>query len=179
MSTIDLIILGILLENPMNAYELTRFIDNKQVGRLLKISTPAVYKCCKRLFKAQYLDGKTVREGEMPEKVIYSVNQKGQARFYNLMEHFSGNLNPFYFEFNCFLLNIDKIEKTKALEMLENLKARLQELKGWIIQHEKEVSSSIVFPARTIIKQYRMMVITLVTWIEETIEDYKREHKIG
>ncbi len=179
MSTIDLIILGILLEHPMNAYELTGFIDNKQVGRLLKISTPAIYKCCKRLFKAQYLDGKTVREGEMPEKVIYSVNQKGQAHFYKLMEHFSGNLNPFYFEFNCFLLNIDKIEKTKALEMLENLKAQLQELKGWIIQHEKESSSTIGFAAGMIVKQYRMIIVTLVTWIEETIDDFKREHHLA
>jgi len=178
MSTTDLIILGILLENPMNAYGLTHFIDDKQVGRLLKISKPAVYKCCKRLFKAGYLDGETVREGELPEKVIYSVNQKGQDRFYELMEHFSGKLNPFYFEFNSFLWNIDKVEKTKALEMLENLKAQLQEMKDWIIQHEKEKSLSIVFPARTIIKQYRMMIITLVTWIIETIDDYKREHNI-
>jgi hypothetical protein len=95
------------------------------------------------------------------------------------MEHFSGNINPFYFEFNSFLWNIDRLEETKALEMLENLKAQMQEMKDWIIQHEREVSSSIDFPARTIIKQYRMMVITLVTWMEETIDDYKREHKIG
>lgn len=179
MSTIDLIILGILLQNPMNAYELIRFIDDREVGRLLKISTPAIYKCCKRLFKAGYLDGEKVREGEMPEKMIYAVNQKGQDRFYKLMEHFSGNVNPFYFEFNCFLLNIDKLEKTKALEMLENLKVQLQELRDWIIQHEKEKSSSIAFNARMIVKQYRMMITTLVTWIEETIEDYKREYKMG
>ncbi len=179
MSTIDLIILGILLQNPMNAYELIRFIDDKEVGRLLKISTPAIYKCCKRLFKAGYLDGEKVREGENPEKMIYAVNKKGQDRFYKLMEHFSGNVNPFYFEFNCFLLNIDKLEKTKALEMLEKLKVQLQELRDWIIQHEKEKSSGIAFNARMIVKQYRMLIITLVTWIEETIEDYKREHKIG
>ncbi len=178
MSTTDLIILGILLENPMNAYELTRFIDDKQVGRLLKISKPAVYKCCKRLFKAEYLDGETVREGEMPEKVIYSVNQKGQGRFYELMEHFSGNLNPFYFEFNSFLWNIDKVEKTKTLEMLKNLKDQLLALKNWIVQHEKETPSSIDFAPRMIIKQYRMMIITLAIWIEETIDDYKSEHNI-
>ncbi len=176
MSTTDLIILGILLENPMNAYELTRFIDDKEVGRLIKISKPAVYKCCKRLFKAEYLDGETVREGEMPEKVIYSVNQKGRDRFYELMEHFSGSINPFYFEFNAFLYNIDKLENTKALEMLENLKDQLEQLKIWIIQHEKEVSSTIIFSNRAIIKQYRMMISTLVTWIIETIDDYKREY---
>jgi len=178
MSTIDLIILGILLENPMNAYGLTHFIDDKQVGRLLKISKPAVYKCCKRLFKAECLDGETVREGELPEKVIYSVNQKGRDRFYELMERFSGNVTPFYFEFNCFVWNIDKVEKTKALEMLKNLKVQLLGIKNWIKQHEKEIPSNISFAARAIIKQYRMMIITLITWVEETIYDYKREQNI-
>ncbi len=177
MSTIDLIILGILLDNPMNAFELTRLIDSKQIGRLVKISKPAIYKCCKRLYKAGYLDGKTVREGEMPEKVIYSVNKKGDSRFYELMEHFSGNMNPFYFEFNCFLWNIEKVEKTKALEMLTNLKDQLQVVKNWIIQHEKDAASVKSFAVRMIIKQYRMIISTLVTWITEAISDYKKEYK--
>ena len=179
MSTIDLIILGILLENPMNAFELTRLVDNKEIGKLLKISEPAIYKCCKRLFKAGYVDGEKVREGEMPEKVIYSVNQKGQGRFYELMEHFSGKLNPFFFEFNSFLWNIDNVEKTKALEMLKNLRDQLLALKNWIIQHEKETPSSSGFAIRMIHKQYRMMLTTLAIWIEETINDYKSEHNIG
>ena len=118
MSTIDLIILGILLKSPMNAYELTRFIDDGEVGRLLKISKPAIYKSCKRLFNAGYLNGEKVREGEMPEKMIYSLNQKGQDRFYDLMAHFSGNVAPFYFDFNCFLWNIDKLGEKKGLEII-------------------------------------------------------------
>src|SRR3989339_437751 len=96
MSTIDLIILGILLNNPLNAFELTRFMDTHHIDKLVKISKPAVYKCCKRLFQAGFLDGETIREGEMPEKVIYSINEKGRERFYELMEHFSSNLNPFF-----------------------------------------------------------------------------------
>ncbi len=179
MSTIDLIVLGILLENPMNAFELTRYIEDREIGRLVKISTPAVYKCCKRLFKGAYLDGERVREGEMPEKVIYSVNPKGRERFYELMAYFSGNINPFYFEFNSFIWNLERIEKSKALEMLGNLRNQLVTLKGWIIQHENEVASKVTFPAKAIIKQYRMLITMLVIWVEETIDDYNKESITG
>jgi len=174
VSTIDLIILGILIEKTMNAFELTRFIERERIGYLLKISTPAVYKSCKRLYKAGYLEGKVTRDGEMPEKVIYTVNQKGKERFYRLMEHFSGRLNPFYFEFNSFLWNIDKLKKKEALQMLENLKNQLLRLKKWITEHEKESSAKIPFASRMIVKQYRMLVGTLAVWIKETITEYKR-----
>ncbi len=173
MSTIDLIILGILLNNPMNAFELIRFVEGREIARLVKISKPAIYKCCKRLFQGGYLEGKKVREGEMPEKVIYSVNEKGQSRFYELMRHFSDNVNPFYLEFNSFLWNIDKLEKAKALTMLGNLKTQLENLKFWIIEHEKENLSNLDFAPRMIIKQYRMVITTLVSWVDETIEEYE------
>jgi len=177
MSTIDLIILGILLNNPLNAFELTRFMDTHHIDKLVKISKPAVYKCCKRLFQAGFLDGETIREGEMPEKVIYSINEKGRERFYELMEHFSSNLNPFFFEFNAFIYHIDKMKKQDALKMLENFKARLSDIRKWIIQHEKEQSSKRSFASKSIVKQYRMMIVTLGIWIDETIEDFEQEPK--
>ena len=177
MSTIDMLILGILLDSPMNAYELTHFVEKKQVTRLIKISTPAIYKSCKRMFKAGYLEGKTTRDGESPEKVIYSVNQKGRDYFYKLMNHFSGNFKPFFIEFNSFVWNIELIERNEALHMLENLKNELVQIKDWIIIHEKEAATA-PFPARMIVKQYRMVIITLGEWISQTIKEFKTINNI-
>ncbi len=175
VSTIDLIILGILLDKPMNAYELANFIEKGRVDKLIKISKPAVYKNSKRLYKSGYLDGQRVREGELPEKLVYSINEKGQKKFSNLMEYFSSNVRPFFLDFNSFFWNIEKLETSEALEMLENLKIQLMGIKKWILQHEKEAQSSASFSSRMIIKQYRMMITSLVVWAEETIEDYKKE----
>jgi len=173
MSTIDLIILGILLEKPMNAYEITHFVDAEQLDKILKISNPAIYKSCKRLFKSGYLDGETIREGELPEKVIYSVNNEGKEYFNHLMKHFSQKIRPYYLEFNSFLWNIDKLDKSDGLKMLENLKAELTQLKDWIIAHEKEVEGNLSFAEKMIVKQYRMVIITLVQWIKGTINEYR------
>ncbi len=178
MSTIDLIILGILLKEPQNAFELTKYIEDKNIWRFIKISKPAVYKSCKRLLGAGYLDGKRAKDGEMPEKVIYSVNQKGRERFYELMKHFSENLIPFYFEFNTFLWNIDHLEVKEGLEMLQNVETELKSFFHWIVQHEKQIPSDASFASRKIVKQYRMMLSTLVTWARETITEYKQENQI-
>ncbi len=178
MSTIDLVILGILTDNPLNAFELTRLIDEKQIGKFLKISKPAVYKSCKRLFKNEFLDGETVREGEMPEKVIYSVTKEGKDRFYELMDNYSKELNPIFFEFNSFIWHIEKINKADGLEMLNRLKGGMVEFRDWLIQHEKEVPHNLNFAAKSIVRQYRMILVTLVEWIEATIEDFKKEYSL-
>ncbi len=75
-STIDLMVLGLLKETPQNAYELVRLVENRELRRLLQISKPAVYKSCKRLFKAGFVDGELIREGEQPEKMVYTVNKR-------------------------------------------------------------------------------------------------------
>ena len=174
MSTIDLIILGLLLEKPMNAYELACLITEKQVGRLLKISTPAVYKSCKRLSDAGLLSRTTTQKTDLPEKALYSVNKKGKLRFSKLMEHFSSNITPFFLDFNAFLWNIEKVEKERGLEMLNTLHEELSNLKKWIIRHEKDDCGNAPFAVKAIVKQYRMTISTLLKWSEETIRDYKQ-----
>ena len=179
MSTIDLIILGILLDKKMNAYELANFIEDRGIDKFLKVSVPAIYKNCKRLYQSGYLNGQRVREGEMPEKLVYSINKKRKGHFHNLMKYYSSSIHhdptPFFIDFNSFLWNIEKLEMSEAMEMLENLQFQLLRTEKWIIRHEKEAQSSEPFSSRMIIKQYRMMIATLVIWVGETIEEYKIE----
>lgn len=173
MSSVELIVLGILLKNPLNAFELTRLIDNQQVTRILKISKPAVYKCCRRLSRDGHLKGKTTRAGEMPEKVVYTVTRKGREHFNKLMEHFSGTIIPFYMEFNTFLWNIDRLDKQKALGLMRNLQRELVAVKKWIVAHEREEKPHMSFASAAIVRQYRMVITTLVIWIEETVKEFE------
>lgn len=173
-STIDLIILGVLLEKPMSAYDLACLMDEKHVNRFLKISTPAIYKSCKRLYGSGLLDGRISKKGEQPEKTIYRINEKGKERFFALMEHFSSNVMPFYLDFNAFIFNVEKAGKQRGLKMLKKLRDELSDLKTWIIEHEREESPNLTFAGKAIVKQYRMTVSALLSWSEAIVEDYKK-----
>ena len=179
LSNIDLIVLGILTEAPMSAYELTQYITDRQVSSFLKISDPAVYKSCKRLFQGGFLDGKLGTEGASPKKTIYSMNPEGQTRFYELMKFYSGNTNQWHLEFNAFMWHIEKLSKKEGLLMLNELAERLRNRESLLKKHLDDLTPYIPFAARTILKQYTMVTTTMVVWVHETIEEYKNLRSPG
>lgn len=174
MSTVNLLIMGLLLDRPQSAYDIAQVVETQIVGRLVKISTPAIYKNIKQLQKAGFLEVEKVRSGEMPEKKIYTVTESGRAYFLALMEYFSKEFSNVYFDFNAFLINLDKVTKNQGLKMLEELRDQFYEMKSWIVRHEQEArAKNIFFAGRAIIKQYRMMAYMLIAWVEEVIEEYR------
>lgn len=180
MSAGNLMILGLLLNKPMSAYEMANLLDTQVIGQLIKISTPTVYKNIKRLYQNGYLTVEVVKEGEMPEKKIYTVTKEGKAHFFNLMEHFSGHVHDLYFDCNAFLANIDKVDKDTGLKMLENLESQLCAVRDWIVNHEREAKAkNVFFAGRAIIKQYRMVLNALVKWIQEVIKEYSQTENLG
>ncbi len=180
MSPVNLWIMGLLIERPLSAYDIARILETDIIGNLLKVSVPAVYKNVKELHRAGYLDVERTRTGEMPEKKVYSVTESGKEYFLRLMEYFSGNVSAFYFEFNTFLANIDKVDKETGMKMLENLRDQLYGMKTGVVAHEQEARErNVDFAGRAIIKQYRMVIYALIAWIEEVIEEGRHEEVLG
>jgi DNA-binding PadR family transcriptional regulator len=175
MSTIDLIVLGILLSKARNAYDLVRFIRDSRIDRVLKISEPAVFKSCRRLAAAGYLDGETVRSEGVPDKVVYAVNASGKQRFTELMTHFAQEVKPFYLDFNSVMWNIDQLQKPQALQLLTTIREQLHAIHHWVTEHEKEVRDHLPFGARQIVRQYCMTVGALAQWSDQALEEFKQE----
>jgi len=179
-SAVNLWIMGLLVDHPMSAYNIARIVETDIIARHLKVSVPAVYKNIKELQRSGYLEVERTRTGEMPEKKVYSVTENGKTYFLNLMDYYSNNLLDYYFEFNTFLANLDKVDKESGLKMLENLRDRFYGMKTWIVAHEQEARArNVYFAGRAIIKQYRMIIYTLIAWIEEVIDEYRETDKIG
>lgn len=127
MSDIDLIILGYLQHKEKSAYEMVKEFDTWNLHYWIKISNPSIYKNIIKLCENGYLDSRTIKEGEMPEKTIYSINEKGLSYFYELMEYSSNHMDNIYFNFNAFLTNIEKLPEEKKKQLLINFKQNISE----------------------------------------------------
>ena len=176
MSTIDLIVLSILFKNPLNAYELVRFVKERSVDRVLKVSEPAIFKSCLRLAKSGYLEGEVVHEPGVPDKVVYQINDRGRERMVELMTHFAHHFQPYFFNFNTVIWGIQNMTPNIGKELLEALQAQLHMVKFGIIEHEREVASTLPFGSRQIVKQYRMTISCLVEWIDEVVVEFEALH---
>ncbi len=174
-SIVDMVVLGILLKEPMNAYRLAQFVEQQNVTRLVKLSTPAIYKSCKRLFEQGHLSGELKRDGEAPEKMMYKVSDNGQERFRELMSHFAGTITPFYFDINSVVYSLEQLDYVAGLELIDTYAAEVATMQSWLIPHSKEATAKATFGSRMIVKQYLMVVDVLVDWVEQLRVEFIKE----
>lgn len=174
MSSIDLVILGILKRRPMSAYDLAKFVEFMRMQKWIKIGSPTIYQNLKKLAANKYLATETVKEGNMPEKVIYNITASGEKYFLELMRHYSGNAGKIYFDFNAFIINLHLVDKDAGLEMLNNLRQYFYEAQE-DLEHDRELEELQDIPVggKAIIKQYQIMHTGMLQWIEELIQEYQ------
>jgi DNA-binding PadR family transcriptional regulator len=174
LSNIDLIILGYLQNKEKSAYEMVKEFETWNLHYWLEISNPAIYKNIIKLCKNGYLDSKTIREGEMPEKTIYYINEKGIAYFYELMEYSSNHIGSVYFDFNAFLTNIDKLSEEKRIEFLQNFKQNISESKKMMNSSYNENIGNKHKPdsAFLMLELYKDLHELLDKWSDKVLEHY-------
>ena len=171
MSTVDLMLLGVLMQKPMNAYEMKKEMEDKSIQNWIKISSPSIYKNFLKLYKMEYVDGKVVREGEMPEKTIYSINDKGRKYFIHLMQQYSENPGKVYIDFCAFIANLQNVDSTAGLKMVEHLRENLAVRRDSVDEHlNPEHAES--FYAAAVIELYSKMYGVLCDWVEKFRKEY-------
>ena len=174
LSSINLIILGYLQNKEKSAYEMVKEFDIWNLTKWLKISTPSIYKNIIKLCENGYLNSRTVKEGEMPEKTLYSLNEKGNSYFNELMEESSKHIGNIYLDFNAFLVNIENLPEEKRKEYLKNFKNKAEERRAFVesaYNHEKqhnEKSGSELL----ILDLYNEVYNVLQKWSEKVFDYY-------
>ena len=81
MSSIDLVILGIVLEKPQSAYDIQKDVDYHHFSRWTKISVPSIYRKVIQLNEKGYLNSDIVKGDKFADKVVYSITDKGRSLF--------------------------------------------------------------------------------------------------
>lgn len=172
MSAVDLVILGFLKRSPAGAYELAQKVEVGPINKIVKIGAPTIYQNIKKLAKKGFLSSHRVKQGEMPEKIIYNLTDEGEIYFMQLMQQFSANPGPMHFSFNSFIKNLGLVEKETGLGMLRSLKLFFYDTKEDLERDTKSLAASS-FEVKAILKQYQYLLKALISWIEEVIIDYQ------
>lgn len=174
ISSINLIILGYLKNKEKSAYEMVKEFEKWNMNKWLKISNPSIYKNIIKLCDNGYLNSRVVKEGEMPEKTLYSMNEKGNLYFNELMEEGSKWIGNIYLDFNAFLVNIENVPKEKRKEYLTNFKQKVEERKVFVesvynaIKENKEKSGSEIL----ILDLYNEFYNILQKWSGKVFDYY-------
>lgn len=79
LSKTAVLLMGIIYEKPINAYELTKLFDHINIKWWFNISDSTIYVTLRNLVKRELIEGTTEKVGNMPDRTIYSITEKGKA----------------------------------------------------------------------------------------------------
>lgn len=129
------LLLGIIYEKPLNAYEITKLLAYMNIKWWFNIADSTVYATLKNLKKRGFLEGTVEKAGNMPDRTIYSLTGKGKAE---LKETIKKSILQFSYDTNvftiaAFMMDILETEEAKAL-----LEKRLDILQSYLTGIRKQ-----------------------------------------
>ncbi|VIF91169.1 transcriptional regulator [Clostridioides difficile] len=164
MATIDLIVLGIVKQQPKSAYDIQKEVEYRNISRWVKISTPSIYKKVIQLEQKGYIESKTVKNGKMPEKAVYSLTELGETHFLDLMFDTSSKPINILLDFNAVIVNLNSLTPEKQKLCLNNIEENVQELKK-TIEENISIKTEVPETAKAVLEQQLVLAEALETWI--------------
>ena len=166
MSAIDLVILGILKKKPMGAYELQKLVEYRSISKWVKISTPSIYKKVLQLEENGFVTSRFERDGNMPEKAVYSLTDKGKKEFERLMLDLSCRPVRLFLDCNAVAVNLDSLPKKKRQECVQNIACGVQELKAELAEHlaQKQDAPDVPVAGMAVLRQQLLLADALEQW---------------
>ena len=173
MSTIDLVILGIVAEKPQSAYDIQKDIEYHHLSRWTKISIPSIYRKVLQLSEKGYLRSDIVKGDRFADKAVYSITDEGKDYFNSLMQYYATQTVPLLFDFNVVIANLNKLNKNDALDLISKLK---ESITISVRTNEEYLTeySDIPLVGKTIIEQQGQLYKTLLEWLDTFREQFER-----
>lgn len=174
MSTIDLIVLGMIKEKEQSAYDLQKNVEHRNISKWVKVSTPSIYKKVVHLEEKGYIKGNILKEGNMPQKSIYHITDKGDKYFFELMKKSSMQIVNLFLDFNAVVTNLEMVSKLEQKELIESIDYQIYQFQNAVTQLEKH-RVDIPLTRKTIIKQQVLLSEALNKWIKDFSKLYLEE----
>ena len=131
------ILLGLICEKPLNAYEIIKQLNYMNVKWWFNIADSTVYSTLKALEKKNYIVGATEKVGNMPNRTVYSLSDKGKSEFQDTLKSF---ILQFNYDTNIFSIAAFFLNTFNPDEQSDLLQKRIQILSKYREGIEKQVN---------------------------------------
>lgn len=167
MAAIDLIVLGILKKEPLGAYDIQKLVEYRNISKWVKISTPSIYKKVVQLEDKGYIKSISVKDGNMPEKAVYSLTEAGEEEFERLMLAISCQPVRFFLDLNAVIVNLTSLSPENQNACLTNIADNVKTLKAYLEENirEKENLPEIPETGKAVLRQQLILAQAVEAWI--------------
>ena len=130
-------LLGLIYEKPLNAYEIIKRLNYMNVKWWFNIADSTVYSTLKTLEKKEYIFGTAEKVGNMPDRTVYSLSDKGKEEFIATLK---ASILQFNYDTNIFSIAAFFLNTFTPEEQQDLLRERLTVLHKYRAGIEKQVN---------------------------------------
>lgn len=130
-------LLGLIYEKPRNAYEIIKRLNYMNVKWWFHIADSTVYATLKALEKKEYILGAAEKVGNMPDRTVYRLSEKGKDE---LAETLRASIVQFDYDTNFFSIAAFFLSVFPPVEQRALLQKRLNTLQKYRAGIESRVN---------------------------------------
>ena len=175
ITNLDLVLLGLIKQKSQSAYDIKKNIEYRNIPRWVKISEQSIYKKVLQLESKEYIVSHKEKEGNMPDKAIYTITNKGNDYFNKLMNDISNSDVSLYLDFNIIITNLDLVDDEQKKILVSNIKSKILELKE-LLNERRSHRQHIPNVGKQMFKQQLALVETLEKWIIDFENSLKEQN---
>jgi DNA-binding PadR family transcriptional regulator len=158
----ELLLLGLLREQRRHGYELHEFLEHS-LHYLTAMKRPTAYATLDRLARRGLVTRQSEREGNYPERQVYSITPEGERVFQNLLiENLCSAPRTFYHT-DVGLLFMDQVPRSVLITCLETKRQQLLAQRDAL---RETLPEHFNHPAAHIIERDIALLNAELTWFE-------------
>lgn len=134
LSYISALVLGIIEQKPVNPYEITKLLEKIEIRKWMPVAVSSIYTTVKELNKKGYCEGMTEKDGNMPEKTVYSITGEGKRKLHESLREYLGSTDLDRKKFQISALLLCHLDREDAIKILHKKLAILDEIAACLSQ---------------------------------------------
>jgi len=171
VSKVDLVLLGLLSEEPRHGYDIKQEIKRRNMENWVGVTTPAIYKGLARLEAKKDLSAHSETSSAHPDRTVYSITEQGRETIQRILhQSISELVHPFF----PMLMGYGFAHLSDKPTLLASLATRLERVRGLrkeveeIHEHFEEAEC---YPetAMDIVQYYADLVEMEIKWLKRIL----------
>lgn len=122
----ELAVLATVRSHPSHGYALAETLS-ESIGWSLGMTRPTVYAVLKRFESRDWIEGRTLRDTQFPERVEYALTGEGEEAYLKLLRDVAGSEVDTVMPLAALLLHIDDLPSGERQQVLSRARDRRAE----------------------------------------------------
>lgn len=137
----ELLFLGLLMERPKHGYDIKRQIHDELVP-FIGLEIKSIYYPLKKMEEEGLIKKESGREGNWPEKTVYSITAKGRKKFDELITKSFLSVERPFFQMDLSLYFLGYVDKEIAKRRLKTRIVLLKKVRKHLIGSKEKLKNS-------------------------------------